>query len=275
MQAQSRIKLNSAILSVMGTAALKAARKLIHDFSEVEHLQVSKKGPGDFVSTADRRSEKTIRQELEKARPGIGFLLEEGGVIPPSYGGNNRFIVDPLDGTTNFLHGIPHFAISIAFEQNKDITAGIVYDPLKDEMFYAVKGMGAYVNNRRLRVSGRERLSDALMGLSLINGALHSSHPDLNKTRLYLALAEQAAGMRRSGSAALDLCYIAAGRLDTYYAVSLAAWDVAAAALIIREAGGSFTTFPQSAPPAGTVLAANGNLYPILLEHMTSVANSK
>ena len=267
IQVQSRIKLSSAILTVMGTAALKAARKLVHDFSEVEHLQVSRKGPNDFVSAADLRSEKTIRDELQKARPGFGFLLEEGGEISPDPTVRSRFIVDPLDGTKNFIHGIPHFSISIAFEQNSEVTAGVVYDPLKDEMFYAVKGQGAFLNNRRLRVSSRERLGDAFMGMSMVAGSMNADHKDFKKTRMYLHLGEQTSGLRRMGSSTLNLCYVAAGRLDTYYAVDLGAWDIAAGALIVKEAGGYFTGFDtQTGTISGTILATNGHLHETILQ---------
>lgn len=268
MQINSRIKLASPNLAIMGSAALKAARKLVRDFSEVEHLQVSKKGPGDFVSTADRKAEKTIREELSKARPEYGFLLEEEGEIPSS--SDFRFIVDPLDGTTNFLHGIPHFAISIALEYKSEIIAGLVYDPIKDEMFYGERGMGAYVNDRRLRVSGRERLGDALMGMSLVHGALAPSHPDLKRTRTYMILAEQAAGSRRSGSAALDLAYIASGRLDAYYAVALAPWDTAAGALLVKEAGGFVKHFNANGfkDSKQTILATNDPLHNVITQHV-------
>jgi myo-inositol-1(or 4)-monophosphatase len=264
IQIQSRIKLLSPNLTVMGTAALKAARKLVRDFSEVEHLQVSKKGPGDFVSTADRKAEKIICEELSRARPEYGFLLEEAGEIKTS--SDFRFIVDPLDGTTNFLHSLPHFSISIALEYKGEIVSALIYDPLKDEMFYGERGMGAYMNDRRLRVSGRERLPDALMGMSLAHGALNAHHGDLKRTRTYMALSEQSSGMRRSGSAALDLAYIALGRLDAYYAVDLAPWDTAAGMLLVKEAGGLVTSFKQGQKQ--TLLATNGALHAIIEPHM-------
>jgi myo-inositol-1(or 4)-monophosphatase len=194
-------------LTVMIAAARKAARRLVRDFGEVENLQVSRKGPGDFVSGADRKAEETIRDELMRARPAYGFLAEESG---ESEGGDgiNRWIVDPLDGTTNFLHGLPHWAISIALERKGEIVAGVVYDPVKDELYAAEKGGGAFVNDRRLRVSGRRDMSEMLFA----TGVPFMGSPELPRTLKELArLMPRCAGVRRFGTASLDLAYVASG----------------------------------------------------------------
>src|SRR5436190_10967518 len=198
----------SPILKVMGNAAPKAARGLIRDFGEVEHLQVSVKGTGEFVSTADLKAERTLKTELKKARPGYAMLFEEGGAEPGS-DARHRWIVDPLDGTTNFLHGIPHFAISIGLERDGEIVAGVIYEPTRDEMFWAEKGVGAYLNDRRLRVSARRQLAEAVIGTGLPFGG-RSNHSTYMAT--LARVAEATAGVRRLGAAALDLAYVAAGR---------------------------------------------------------------
>jgi myo-inositol-1(or 4)-monophosphatase len=221
-------------LTVMIAAARKAARRLVRDFGEVENLQVSRKGPGDFVSGADRKAEETIRDELMRARPAYGFLAEESG---ESEGGDgiNRWIVDPLDGTTNFLHGLPHWAISIALERKGEITAGVVYDPVKDELYAAEKGGGAFVNDRRLRVSGRRDMSEMLFA----TGVPFMGSPELPRTLKELArLMPRCAGVRRFGTASLDLAYVASGRFDGYWERRINAWDMAAGVLLVREAGG-------------------------------------
>lgn len=256
----SRIKLKSPNLSVIGNAALKAGRKLVRDFSEVEHLQISRKGPGDFVSAADRKAENLIRVELLKARPDASFLMEESGRIDTD--SDYKFIIDPLDGTNNFIHGLPHFCVSIALEHKDEVIAGVIYDPLRDEMFYAEKGMGSYMNDRRIRTSGRDRLADSLLAMTLAFGALDKKHVDSLRTRKYIMICEQAAGCRRSGSAALDLAYLSCGRLDGYYGVDLAPWDSAAGALILREAGGYMRYFNNGNhnSPKQTILASNGHV---------------
>ncbi len=251
-------------LTVMINAARKAARGLARDFGEVENLQVSVKGAGDFVSAADRRAEKTIREELARARPAYGFLGEEGGAVPGT-DGMHTWIVDPLDGTTNFLHGIPHWAISIALERKGEITAGVVYDVAKDELFTAEKGAGAWMNNRRLRVSGRRDMSEMLFG----TGIPFMGSRELPRTLRDLAhLMPRCAGVRRNGAAALDLAWVAAGRLDGFWERKLNAWDIAAGLLLVREAGGIVRdTETDGADPlaSGSVMAANPEVAETLL----------
>jgi myo-inositol-1(or 4)-monophosphatase len=226
--------LHSALINVMVAAARKAARGLRRDFGEVEKLQVSLKGPANFVSAADHRAEETLRAELAKARPGYGFLGEEGGRQEGS-DKTHCWIVDPLDGTTNFLHGIPHFAISIALERDGTIVAGIVYNPINEELFVAERGKGAFVNDQRLRVAARKRLSEAVIAC----GLPHLGRGDLAQFRQEFAVVqEKVAGIRRFGAAALDLAWIAAGRIDAYWERNLSPWDMAAGLLLVREAGG-------------------------------------
>lgn len=227
----------SAILNVMVEAAEKAGRSLIRDFGEVENLQVSRKGPGDFVSTADLKAEKILVETLQKARPSYGFLLEEGG-DKPGEDKSIRWIIDPLDGTTNFLHGIPHWAVCIALEKDKEVVAGVVYDALKDEMFLAEKGTGAFVTNKRLRVSAR---SDFTQSLIAIGGPRFGEDHARTFNRELAAVTAHGTATRRLGAASLDICYVAAGRFDGFWERELNAWDVAAASLILKEAGGKST----------------------------------
>jgi myo-inositol-1(or 4)-monophosphatase len=249
----------SATINVMARAADKAARGLKRDFGEVEQLQVSVKGPGDFVSNADLKAERVLREELRKARPAYGFLMEESGAVAGS-DKSHRWIVDPLDGTTNFLHGIPHFAISIGLEQNGEIVAGVVYDPSKDEMFWAEKGAGAYLNDRRLRVSGRRQLDQALIGTGLPFGERGNRAVFLAQLD---AVMSATAGVRRPGAAALDLAYVAAGRFDGFWEWGLSPWDVAAGLLLVREAGGYVSTVDGkgSVLTGPSTLAANDHLH--------------
>ena len=225
---------NSPDMNVMMKAAEKAARSLNRDFGEVENLQVSTKGPGDFVSAADKRAEKTIFEELKYARPDYGFLMEESGSIK----GKNpdmRWIIDPLDGTTNFLHGIPHWAISIALENKNEIVAGLVYDPIKDEMFHAEKGKGAFFRRGRLRVSARRDLMSCTIATGAPRRALKNQEQFIAEYKAVLSIAP---GLRRFGAAALDLCYVAAGRFDAFWERDLQLWDIAAGILIVKESGG-------------------------------------
>jgi myo-inositol-1(or 4)-monophosphatase len=231
----------SGLIRVMEKAARKAGGRLRRDFGEVEHLQVSRKGPADFVSRADMNAEATILEELRIARPDWGFLLEEKGEIEGAPG-KPRFIVDPLDGTSNFLHGIPHFAISIAVQEPRldgkgwgDVTAGIVYQPITDESFWAEKTRGAWLQDRRLRVSARRHLDESLIA----TGIPYYGYGDAPEwTKIYLALAPQVAGIRRFGAAALDLAWVAAGRYEGFWEAGLKPWDTAAGCLLVREAGG-------------------------------------
>src|ERR1700722_11512581 len=227
----------SPALNVMTTAARKAARGLIRDFGELENLQVSMKGPADFVSTADKRTERILVEELTKARPGYNFLVEESGAIEgPDK--SHRFIIDPLDGTTNFLHSVPHFAISIALEREGQIVSAVVHNPVTDEMFTAEKGQGAYLNNRRLRVAARKSLKEALVA----TGMPYLGHGDHEKFLAELAaIMAEVAGIRRFGAAALGLARLAAGRVDAFWERGLSSWDIAAGMLLVREAGGTIT----------------------------------
>ncbi|CAI9119861.1 inositol monophosphatase family protein [Brytella acorum] len=231
-------------MTVMQNAATKAARRLVRDFAEVEQLQVSVKGPGDFVSQADLRAETIIREELERARPGYAFLMEESGAS----GGENwtwRWIVDPLDGTTNFLHGIPQWAISIALERRlsdgqTEIAAALVYNPVNNEMFWAERGVGAFLNDRRLRVSARREMLQSVFATG-IPFAKVPAQRRLPFARTLGALMPQVAGIRRFGAAALDLAWVAAGRYEGFWEIGLKPWDCAAGILLVREAGGYVT----------------------------------
>ena len=266
----------SAIINVMVRAAEKAARRLRRDFGEVEHLQVSVKGPGDFVSNADLRAEKTLREELHKARPDFGFVLEESGAeqgTDPSH----RWLVDPLDGTTNFLHGIPHFAISIGLEREGDIIAGVVYDPIKEEMFWAEKGVGAYLNDRRLRVSSRRKLGEAVVATGLTPRNREKDKERGEFVAQFAAALEATAGLRRFGSASLDLAYVAAGRYDAFWENELAPWDIGAGICLVREAGGFVTEINGGSKllQSGSTLACNVHLYPSLKKLLNEAGKSR
>jgi myo-inositol-1(or 4)-monophosphatase len=258
----------SATITVMIRAAFAAAKSLKRDFGEVENLQVSEKGPGDFVSHADIKAERTLRAELARTRPDYGFLGEEGGESAGD--GRNRWIVDPLDGTTNFLHGVPHFAISIGLERDGEIIAGVIYQPISDELFWAEKGNGAFVDtpharSRRLRVSGRKDPARALVatGIPHIGKAEHG----LYHGKL-AAVSERTAGIRRWGAASLDLAFVAAGRYDAFFEFGLQPWDVAAGMLLVREAGGvvnDITGKPYELG-ASSLLASNFGLREAMVE---------
>jgi myo-inositol-1(or 4)-monophosphatase len=254
----------SANLEIMVRAAVRAAKRLVRDFGEVEQLQVSVKGPGDFVSIADRRAEQDIREELSRARPDYGFLLEEGGEVAGK-SPHNRFIVDPLDGTTNFLHGLPHWCISIALEQHGEVTAGVVFDPLRDEMFTAEKGGGTYLNDRRLRVSARNDMGRALIGCGLPirdwAGRARGFTKQMDR------VADEVGGLRRLGVCALDLAYVAAGRQDGFWEYDCKPWDIAAGLLLIREAGGRVGRLEGEGSffEPGTLVAGNPAIYEKLI----------
>jgi myo-inositol-1(or 4)-monophosphatase len=254
----------SAILNVMVQAAMKAGRSLARDFGEVQNLQVSLKGPSDYVSQADRKAEEIIYSELSRARPGYSFLMEERGVIEGD-DPQHRWIIDPLDGTTNFLHGLPFFAVSIGLERQGQLVAGVIFNPAMDELFTAERGGGAFVNDRRMRVSGRIRLSDTVVGTGI---------PHLGRGHHGQALIDmknvmgEVAGVRRLGAASLDLAYVAAGRLDGFWEDYLSPWDMAAGILMIRESGGfaSDRNGRQDMFGTGTIVAGNEAIHKALLK---------
>lgn len=261
----------SALLNVMTAAAQKAARGLVRDFGEIENLQVSKKGTGDFVSAADRKAEETLVAELTKARPGYGFLLEEGGTIEGS-DTSNRWIIDPLDGTTNLLHGIPHFSISIALERDGELNAGVIYEPVWDQMFIAEKGQGAYLNDRRLRVSARRVLEESLFATGIPFAGKDEHDRFLEQLKAIMAVSS---GVRRFGSAALDLAYVAAGRYEGFWEIGLHPWDVAAGIVLVREAGGFVTDLSggKGMMESGEILAANDQLHGTMLKILSGTGN--
>ncbi|MBM3649616.1 MAG: inositol monophosphatase [Alphaproteobacteria bacterium] len=263
----------SATITVMIRAAFAAAKSLKRDFGEIEHLQISEKGPGDFVSHADIRAERTLRAELSRTRPDYGFLGEEGGETAGD--GRHRWIVDPLDGTTNFLHGVPHFAISIGLEREGEIVAGVVYQPISDELFWAEKGNGAFIDtpnarSRRLRVSGRKDPARALVatGIPHIGKGDHA----LYHTKL-AAVMKHTAGVRRWGAASLDFAFVAAGRYDALFEYGLAPWDVAAGLLLVREAGGLISDISGKPYELGgpSVLATNFGLSEPMIEILGAI----
>ena len=249
----------NAIINIMVNAAIRAGRSLTRSFGEIEKLQVSIKGPADYVSEADRRSEAMIFEDLKKARPNYGFLLEESGVVEGS-DNSNKWIVDPLDGTTNFLHGIPHFCISIVLERDKEIYAGVIYDPINDQMFWAEQGKGAFLNERRIRVSNRKNPSDCLFVTGMPFAGQEDQKEFIKQMENVMA---GSSGIRRSGSAALDMAYVAAGRYDGFWEKGIKPWDIAAGIVLVREAGGLITDFQgqKNMLEKGEVIAANIELH--------------
>ena len=256
----------SGLIRVMEKAARKAGGRLRRDFGEVEHLQVSRKGPADFVSKADQHAERTLWDELRAARPDWGFLMEEGGEIAGEEG-KPRFIIDPLDGTSNFLHGIPHFAISIAVQEPRldgkgwgEVTAALVYQPITDESFWAEKARGAWLQDRRLRVSSRRHMDESLIATGIPFAGRGDS---VEWMKIYAALAPQVAGIRRFGAASLDLAWVAAGRYDGFWESGLSPWDTAAGCLLVREAGGFVSDWRGISQPIcdSQVLAGNDALH--------------
>ena len=249
------MRLSSPQINLITRACMKASRPLIRDFGELENLQVSSKGPGDFVSSADKRTEKTIIEELQKAHPEYGIITEETGIINKS-NIKNRWIIDPIDGTMNFLNGVPQFAISIAYEEDNEIMCGVIFNPITNEMFCAEKGNGAYLNNSRIRVSNKKKLKDALLvtggpkGASKIKDKIFSEYINVSNVRKF-------------GSAALDMAYVACGRFDGYWQRELNYWDIAAGVIILREAGGFIDFFEDdlSYPLKKNVLASNSNIH--------------
>jgi myo-inositol-1(or 4)-monophosphatase len=263
--------LRSALLNVMIKAAHRAARALKRDFGEIEHLQVSLKGPANFVSAADRRAEEILCEELAKARPGYGFLGEEGGRREGS-DKTHTWLVDPLDGTLNFLHGIPHFSISIALEREGSIVAGVIYNPIQDELFTAERGKGAFLNDKRLRVAARKRLGDAVVAC----GLPHPSRGDPEQERReHAAVQAKVAALRRFGTASLDLGWVAAGRLDAYWERNLSPWDLAAGLAVVREAGGIVTDLDdgESMLATGNIIAGNEFLHRDLLQVLRAASD--
>ena len=254
----------STIVQVMIDAARKASRGLVRDFGELGELQVSKKGAADYVSAADTKAEQTIFEILTKARPGYSFLGEERGLIEGT-DKTHTFIVDPLDGTTNFLHAIPQFAINIALERDAQVVAGVTYNPVTQEMFWAEKGKGAFMNDRRLRVAARTQIIEAV----LATGIPFAGRPGHGQFLKELhQVAQRVSGVRRFGSAALDLAWVAAGRFDGYWERGLQAWDVASGVLLVTEAGGKVTGVDGGDLDirSGSILAANLELHPLVLE---------
>jgi myo-inositol-1(or 4)-monophosphatase len=262
----------SPALNVMVAAARKAARPLSRDFNELENLQISMKGPADFVTSADKRTEAILIEELTRVRPGYGFLGEETGAVEGK-DKTHRFIIDPIDGTTNFMHGIPHFAISIALEREGQLVSGVIYNPITDELFTAEKGHGAYVNNKRLRVAGRKELAPSVIatGLPFMGKDGHA-----RATAEMNAVMNVTAGIRRFGAASLDLAWVAAGRFDGFWERGLQAWDIAAGLVLVREAGGVVTDMTGGTDMLanGTVLSANEQLHPQLLKLLKAAGAS-
>jgi myo-inositol-1(or 4)-monophosphatase len=260
----------SALINVMVKAARRAGRSLKHDLGEIENLQVSMKGPANFVSMADRRAEEILYSDLAKARPGYGFVGEEGG---PRIGEDktHTWIVDPLDGTTNFLHGIPQFAISIALQREDTLIAGVIYNPANDELYTAERGKGAFLNDHRLRVAGRRNLSECVIAC----GLPHIGRGNHELSRLEMAeLQNRVAGLRRFGAASLDMAFVAAGRLDGYWERNLQAWDMAAGQIIVREAGGLVSGIAGDDDPlkTGNVVCGNEFVHAELVKILAPLA---
>ena len=258
------MKLSSANINVMVKVCRKAGKVLVRDFGEIENLQVSLKGPGDFVTASDKKVEKIIIEELEKARPNYSILSEEIGEIKK--GDEFKWIIDPIDGTANFLHGIPHFAISIGLEHNKEIISGIIYDPIKDEMFLAEKGNGSYLNNQRMRVSSRSKLQDCII---FTGGPKHESNSRNIALKEYNNFSSKVSiPIRKLGSAALDMAYVAAGRCDGFWQRNLNYWDIAAGIILIKESGGFVTDFNGGNEyiENETVLATNSKINAEMME---------
>lgn len=258
----------TALINVMVAAAEKAGRGLARGFGEIENLQVARKGPADFVTEADRRAEETIFRELTKARPNYGFLMEERGAVAGE-DTSNTWIVDPLDGTLNFMHGLPHFCVSIALQRDSQILAGVIYEPISDQMFWAERGQGAYLNGRRLRVSTRRQMADAVFATGIPFLGRDGHAPFLQELENVMAVS---AGVRRFGAAALDLAYVAAGRFEGFWERGLSPWDMAAGIVIVREAGGFISDFKgrDKVLDGGEIIAANGELHTPLRKLLTT-----
>ena len=258
------MRLNSPQINLITKACMKASRSLIRDFGEIENLQVSTKGPGDFVTSADKRTEKILIDELQKAHPEYGIITEESGFINKS-NTKNRWIIDPIDGTMNFLNGIPQFAISIAYEEENEIRCGVIFNPIMNEMFVAEKGNGAYLNNSRIRVSNKKKIKDALLVTGGPKGASKIKEKIFSE---YINVSNNVSNIRKFGSAALDMAYVACGRFDGYWQRELNYWDIAAGIVILREAGGFIDFFDQDPglPIKKNIIASNSNIHDELKE---------
>ena len=253
------MRLNSPQINIISKACMKASRSLIRDFGEIENLQVSTKGPGDFVTSADRRTEKILIEELQKAHPDYGIITEESGEINKS-NLKNRWIIDPIDGTMNFLNGIPQFAISIGYEEYGEVICGVIFNPITNEMFLAEKGNGSYLNNSRIRVSNKKKISDSL----LVTGGPKQASKIKNKIfSEYISVSKNVSNIRKFGSAALDMAYVACGRFDGYWQRELNYWDIAAGIIIIKEAGGFIDFFEEDpkTPMKKNIIATNSNIH--------------
>ena len=263
------MRLNSPQINLIIKACMKASRSLIRDFGEIENLQVSTKGPGDFVSSADKRTEKLLINELQKAHPEYGIVSEEAGIINKS-NRKNRWIIDPIDGTMNFLKSIPQFAISIGYEEDGEIKCGAVFNPIMNELFCAEKGNGAYLNNSRIRVSNIKKIKDALLVTGGPKGASKIKDKIFSE---YINVSNNVSSVRKFGSAALDLAYVACGRFDGYWQRELNYWDVAAGIIILKEAGGFVDFFEEDAdwPLKKNILATNSNIH----EELRGLINKK
>ena len=258
------MRLNSPQINLIIKACMKASRSLIRDFGEIENLQVSTKGPGDFVTSADKRTEKILIDELQKAHPEYGIITEETGIINKS-NTEKRWVIDPIDGTMNFLNGIPQFAISIGYEEKGEIICGVIFNPIINEMFIAEKGNGAYLNNSRIRVSNKNKIKDAL----LVTGGPKGNSKIKNKIfSEYINVSNNVSNVRKFGSAALDMAYVACGRFDGYWQRELNYWDIAAGIIILKEAGGFINFFEEDKdnPLKKNIIASNSNIHNELLD---------
>ena len=258
------MRLNSPQINLITKACMKASRSLIRDFGEIENLQVSSKGQGDFVTSADKRTEKILIEELQKAHPEYGIVTEETGIINKS-NNKNRWIIDPIDGTFNFMNGVPQFAISIGYEEENEIKCGVIFNPILNEMFCAEKGNGAYLNNSRIRVSNKKMIKDALVVTGGPKGASKIKDKIFSE---YISVSKNVSNVRKFGSAALDVAYVACGRFDAYWQRELNYWDIAAGIVILKEAGGFVDFFDEdkNAPLKKNIIASNSFIHDELRE---------
>jgi myo-inositol-1(or 4)-monophosphatase len=253
------MRLNSPQINLIVKACMKASRSLIRDFGEIENLQVSAKGPGDFVTSADKRTEKILIDELQKAHSEYGIVTEESGIINKS-NLKNRWIIDPIDGTMNFLNGVPQFAISVGYEENRELKCGVIFNPISNEMFCAEKGNGSYLNNSRIRVSNKKKIKDALLVTGGPKGASKIKEKIFSE---YIRVSKNVSNVRKFGSAALDMAYVACGRFDGFWQREINYWDIAAGVIILREAGGFVDFFEEdkNLPLKKNILATNSNIH--------------